>query len=79
MTAYAMSGDREKFLEAGMSDYVAKPVNIRELARVIASVGAAHGTRYRAPVAGEGSCGADCPVSTPRHFGNGLDSPSPVR
>jgi HPt (histidine-containing phosphotransfer) domain-containing protein len=35
MTAYAMKGDREKFLEAGMNDYVSKPVNLEDLEKVL--------------------------------------------
>ena len=35
MTAYAMSGDRENFLEAGLDDYIAKPVDFEELKAVI--------------------------------------------
>jgi two-component system sensor histidine kinase/response regulator len=35
MTAHAMQGDRERCLEAGMDEYVAKPVRAAELLRVI--------------------------------------------
>ena len=36
LTAYAMDGDKEKFLTAGMNGYVAKPVKIEELLQKMA-------------------------------------------
>ena len=60
MTANAMTGDREKVLEAGMWDHIAKPLNVGEMFATIAKwiqpkdapeTGAAHAvsTRARGP------------------------------
>lgn len=38
VTAYAMAGDKEKFLSVGMNGYISKPVDINELHRVIDQV-----------------------------------------
>ncbi|MDO9583453.1 MAG: response regulator [Desulfomicrobium sp.] len=35
LTAYAMTGDREKFLASGMNDYLVKPVSLESLQRLI--------------------------------------------
>lgn len=35
MTAYAMNGDRDVFLDAGMDAYIAKPLDIASLFRLI--------------------------------------------
>ncbi len=35
MTAHAMQGDSDKFIAAGMDDYVSKPINAEELYRVV--------------------------------------------
>jgi PAS domain S-box-containing protein len=36
ITAYAMSGDRERFLAAGMNEYISKPVSMETLATTVA-------------------------------------------
>ncbi|MGE4298144.1 MAG: PAS domain S-box protein [Desulfovibrionaceae bacterium] len=50
MTAHALKGDRERFLTAGMTDYVAKPIDFMRLLAMLGKV--ARGTA--APLDGEG-------------------------
>ena len=38
LTAYAMPGDRKRFLKEGMNDYIAKPLALEELTKVLARV-----------------------------------------
>lgn len=38
ITAYVMKGDREKLLEAGFNAYLPKPINTRELPRLISEM-----------------------------------------
>ena len=35
LTANALKGDKERFLEAGMDDYISKPIELKELKRVL--------------------------------------------
>jgi protein-histidine pros-kinase len=38
MTAHAMQGDRERCLEAGMDDYIAKPIQTAQLLAILEQV-----------------------------------------
>jgi hypothetical protein len=38
MTAYALKGDRERCLEAGMDGYVAKPIRLADLLEALSAV-----------------------------------------
>ena len=36
LTSYAMKGDKEKIIEAGCDEYLAKPIDVRELLKTVA-------------------------------------------
>lgn len=38
LTAYAMKGDEEKYIEGGCTGYMSKPINTRELPAVVAQM-----------------------------------------
>jgi CheY-like chemotaxis protein len=38
ITAYALEGDRDKCIDAGMDDYISKPVQMEELQRMLGKI-----------------------------------------
>ena len=63
MTAYAMKGDRERCLEAGMDDYISKPIQTAELYRVITKLAPEAGERRVTPQAHENQSGTLNPAT----------------
>ena len=45
LTAYAMKGDKERFLEAGCNAYLSKPISTRELPVIIEQMLQEHGKK----------------------------------
>ncbi len=43
MTAHALAGDRDRFIKAGMSDYLSKPVDAREMVAMVEGLAASGG------------------------------------
>jgi signal transduction histidine kinase/CheY-like chemotaxis protein len=70
MTAHAMKGDRDRCLGAGMDGYVTKPIQMKELAKVMAEVVSPPPARARAP----GRVKAE-PVAAPNETPYPLTSP----
>ena len=69
MTANAMAGDREKVLAAGMSDHIAKPINVGEMFNTIArwvtpAVPATGGTGPGSPVPSRSASASEPPSSS---------------
>ena len=67
MTAHALSGDRERYLDAGMDDYLSKPIRTADLVKLLERV---NSRTMAAPWADRGSQHVAIPVST----GSGLGS-----
>jgi CheY-like chemotaxis protein len=65
MTAHAMAGDRERFLAAGMDEYISKPISQERLREVVRSLGSP--VSARAPA-------QDTPRDAPASAGNGQAS-----
>lgn len=43
VTSHAMKGDRERFLEQGFADYIAKPIDVDDFIKTLESVLKGHG------------------------------------
>lgn len=69
MTAHAMKGDRERFLECGMDEYVAKPISPESLREVVRTFGR---PRRGARTDGASTTDADSPPGAATFDGQAL-------
>ena len=68
MTAHAMSGDRERFLAAGMDEYISKPISQERLREVVRNLGRSEADE---PEAAKPSAEASVEELEPPSGGNG--------
>jgi HPt (histidine-containing phosphotransfer) domain-containing protein len=59
MTANAMESDRERCLQAGMNDYISKPIKAQELQALLKTLGRAAAQLLPSAVGGDGAMLAD--------------------
>jgi len=69
MTAHAMKGDRERCLEAGMDDYVAKPIQAAELFAAVEGVTSPSGASGKSAHPEKAAAGGLDPKTVLKHFG----------
>ncbi|MFC1848918.1 response regulator [candidate division CSSED10-310 bacterium] len=75
MTAYAMKGDREKCFQAGMNDYVTKPIETEQLYSTLAKWVYAKETCAELPTAEQSLCPPEADIDFPEHVpGIDIDS-----